>query len=64
MNQRFLSGDGETPMLLLPSLQIFQPPDHLARLIVTTVEQLNLCRIEEANMTPYWAMGRDAPTDC
>lgn len=48
MSGHFLSTDRETPMLLSPSLQDWLPANHLARLVVETVERLGLRAIEDS----------------
>src|ERR1035441_3583999 len=48
MSGRFLPSDRETPMLMSPSLQDWLPANHLARLIVQTVERLDLHGIEDS----------------
>jgi len=48
MGGHFVTSDRETPMLLSPSLQDWLPKDHLARLIVETVEQMDLRGIEDS----------------
>lgn len=48
MSGHFLPSDRDTPMLMSPSLQDWLPANHLARLIVETVERLDLRRIEDA----------------
>jgi transposase len=44
----FRSSDRDTPMLMSPSLQDWLPAKHLARLIVETVESLDLRAIEDS----------------
>jgi transposase len=48
MSGHFLSSDRDTPMLMSPSLQDWLPANHLARLIVETVERLDLRMIEDS----------------
>jgi transposase len=48
MSGHFVTSDRDTPMLMAPSLQEWLPPKHLARLIVATVEQLDLRAIEDS----------------
>jgi transposase len=48
MSGHFVTSDRDTPMLMAPSLQEWLPPKHLARLIVETVEQLDLRAIEDS----------------
>ncbi|MDH2910804.1 MAG: IS1182 family transposase [Candidatus Eremiobacteraeota bacterium] len=48
MSGHFVSSDRDTPMLMSPSLQDWLPANHLARLIVETVEQLDLRMIEDS----------------
>jgi transposase len=44
----FRSSDRDTPMLMSPSLQDWLPAKHLGRLIVETVESLDLRAIEDS----------------
>ena len=44
----FRSSDRDTPMLMSPSLQDWLPAKHLARLVVETVESLDLRAIEDS----------------
>jgi hypothetical protein len=48
MSGHFVTSDRETPMLMSPSLQDWLPANHLARLIVETVERLDLRGIEDS----------------
>ena len=48
MPSHFVSSDRDTPMLMSPSLQDWLPGNHLARLIVETVERLDLRVIEDS----------------
>jgi len=48
MSGHFVTSDRETPMLLSPNLQDWLPKDHLARLVVETVERMNLHAIEDS----------------
>jgi transposase len=48
MSGHFVTSDRDTPMLMSPSLQDWLPAKHLARLIVETVEQLDLRAIEDS----------------
>ncbi len=48
MSGHFVSSDRDTPMLMSPSLQDWLPANHLARLIVETVERLDLRAIEDS----------------
>jgi hypothetical protein len=45
---QFRTSDRDTPMLMSPSLQDWLPAKHLARLIVETVESLDLRAIEDS----------------
>ncbi|MHB8391225.1 MAG: transposase [Acidobacteriaceae bacterium] len=56
MSGHFVSSDRDTPMLMSPSLQDWLPVNHLARLIVETVEWLDLQMIED----PYAGRGKRA----
>jgi transposase len=44
----FRTSDRDTPMLMSPSLQDWLPATHIARLIVETVESLDLRAIEDS----------------
>jgi transposase len=48
MSGHFVTSDRETPMLMSPSLQDWLPANHLARLVVETVERLDLRGIEDS----------------
>ncbi len=45
MAQNFLSCDRDQVLLLPPDMGEWLPPDHLARFVIETVEQLDLCAI-------------------
>jgi transposase len=48
MSGHFISADHDAPMLLPPNMQDWLPEKHLARFIVSAVEQLDLHKIEES----------------
>ena len=56
MGGRFVSVDRDTAYLLPPSVQDWLPENHLARLVVEIVEQMNLVRLT----TAYRGRGSDA----
>ena len=50
-------------MLLPPDLRDWLPEDHLARLVLEVVEQLDLTAIEASFVRAAWA-GRRSTRDC
>ena len=48
MSGHFISSDHDAPMLLSPNMQDWLPEKHLARFIVSAVEQLDLRRVEDS----------------